>query len=69
MSADGMTKLPCPKEFGAILGTATLTGLFAIGLAFVPPKTIRKLFPPLITGTMLLFIGAALIKSGVTNWA
>ncbi|GFZ49835.1 Purine permease [Saitozyma sp. JCM 24511] len=69
MSADGKTKLPCPDEFGAILGTATLTGVFAIALAFVPPRTIRKLFPPLITGTMLVFIGAALVKSGVTNWA
>jgi hypothetical protein len=42
MSADGKTKLPCPTEFGAILGTATLTGLFSIALAFVPPKIIRK---------------------------
>ncbi|WVQ80592.1 hypothetical protein IAT38_002697 [Cryptococcus sp. DSM 104549] len=66
---DGVTKLPCPAEFGAILGTATLTGLFAIALAFVPPRAIRKTFPPLITGTMLMFIGAALVKSGVNNWA
>ncbi|KIR97681.1 NCS2 family nucleobase:cation symporter-2 [Cryptococcus deuterogattii 2001/935-1] len=66
---DGITKLPCPDEFGAILGTATLTGIFAIGLAFVPPKAIRKAFPPLITGTMLMFIGAALVSSGVNNWA
>ncbi|WVQ96881.1 hypothetical protein IAU59_003988 [Kwoniella sp. CBS 9459] len=69
MSEDGKTKLPCPKEFGAILGTATLTGLFAIALSFVPPRAIRKMFPPLVTGTMLMFIGAALVKSGVTNWA
>ncbi|KAE8540316.1 hypothetical protein D1P53_003261 [Cryptococcus gattii VGV] len=66
---DGITKLPCPDEFGAILGTATLTGIFAIGLAFVPLKAIRKAFPPLITGTMLMFIGAALVSSGVNNWA
>ncbi|ORY20996.1 permease family-domain-containing protein [Naematelia encephala] len=66
---DGVTKLPCPEEFGAILGTATATGAFAILMAFVPPRFIRKLFPPLVTGTMLLFIGAALVKSGVTNWA
>jgi NCS2 family nucleobase:cation symporter-2 len=69
LAEDGVTKLPCPEEFGAILGTATLTGLFAIALAFIPPKFIRKLFPPLITGTMLVFIGAALVRSGVTNWA
>ncbi len=69
MAADGVTKLPCPAEFGAILGTSTLTGLFAIGLTFIPPRIIRKLFPPLITGTMLVFIGAALVSSGVNNWA
>ena len=38
-------------------------------MAFIPPRIIRKLFPPLITGTMLMFIGAALITSGMTNWA
>jgi len=68
MSEDGKTKLPCPAEFGAILGTSVVTGIWAIGLAFVPPRIIRKLFPPLITGTMLVFIGAALVKAGVTNW-
>ncbi|PWN32655.1 putative purine permease [Meira miltonrushii] len=67
-AADG-TKLPCPKEFGAILGTASLTGLFFIGLAFIPPKLIRRLFPPLIVGMMLFLIGASLVKSGITNWA
>lgn len=67
-AADG-TKLPCPKEFGAVLGTASLTGLFFIGLAFIPPKIIRRLFPPLIVGMMLFLIGASLVKSGITNWA
>lgn len=38
MSADGKTRLPCPEEFGAILGTSVLTGLWGIGLAFVPPR-------------------------------
>lgn len=46
MAADGVTKLPCPSEFGAILGTATTTGLFAVGLSFVPPKLIRKVSSP-----------------------
>lgn len=62
-------KLPCPDEFGAILGTSALTGILAIGMAFIPPRLIRKIFPPLVTGTMLMFIGAALVTSGVTNWA
>ena len=59
MSEDGLTKLPCPKEFGAILGTSVATGVWAIALAFVPPRIIRKLFPPLITGCMLVFIGVS----------
>lgn len=63
------TKLPCPREFGAVLGTGALTGLFAILLAFVPPKAIQRAFPPLIIGTMILFIGASLVTSGITNWA
>ncbi|BEJ13579.1 hypothetical protein CspHIS471_0307530 [Cutaneotrichosporon sp. HIS471] len=63
------TKLPCEAEFGAILGTTIATGAFAIALAFVPPRIIRKLFPPLICGLMLTLIGGVLITSGVTNWA
>lgn len=63
------TKLPCETEFGAILGTSIATGAFAIALAFVPPKIIRKLFPPLICGLMLTLIGGVLITSGVQNWA
>lgn len=62
-------KLPCPEEFGAILGTSTLTGILAIALAFTPPRYIKKMFPPLVTGSMLMFIGATLVHSGVTNWA
>lgn len=46
-----------------------VTGILAIALAFIPPRFIRKIFPPLVTGTMLMFIGAALVTSGVTNWA
>ncbi|CAK9785486.1 nucleoside transporter [Cutaneotrichosporon oleaginosum] len=68
-TAEDGTRLPCPREFGAILGTGALTGIFAIALAFVPPKTIRKAFPPLVIGTMICFIGASLVSAGITNWA
>lgn len=67
-AADG-TKLPCPREYGALLGTGALTGLLAIALSFVPPRVIRKAFPPLIIGTMIMFIGASLVTSGIANWA
>lgn len=63
------TKLPCPEEFGAILGTGALTGAYAIGLAFVPPRILKRAFTPIVIGTMIFFIGASLVTSGVTNWA
>lgn len=63
------TKLPCPEEFGAILGTGALTGAYAICLAFVPPRFLKRCFTPIVIGTMITFIGASLVSSGVTNWA
>ncbi|KAJ1033839.1 hypothetical protein NDA16_000047 [Ustilago loliicola] len=68
VGANGV-KLACPKAVGAFMGTCCLCGLIAVAMAFIPPKAIRKLFPPLIVGMMLTLIGASLVKSGVTNWA
>ncbi|TKY89833.1 hypothetical protein EX895_001130 [Sporisorium graminicola] len=65
----GGVKLPCPEAMGAFLGTCCLCGLIAIVMAFIPPRAIRKLFPPLIVGMMLALIGASLVKSGIQNWA
>ncbi|GAA5827822.1 hypothetical protein JCM11251_007690 [Rhodosporidiobolus azoricus] len=62
-------KLPCREAYGAILGTATVVAPIAILLSFSPPKYLRKLFTPLITGSILLTIGLALMSSGITNWA
>lgn len=68
IGANGV-KLACPEAVGAFMGTCCLCGLIAVGMSFIPPKAIRKLFPPLIVGMMLTLIGASLVKSGVTNWA
>lgn len=65
----GGTKLPCPKAVGAFMGTSCLCGLLAVAMSFIPPKGIRKLFPPLIVGMMLTLMGASLVESGITNWA
>ncbi|GAA5885630.1 hypothetical protein JCM3774_001998 [Rhodotorula dairenensis] len=67
-AADG-TKNPCPEAFGALLGTGSVVGIIAILFAFTPPRILRKLFPPLITGSILLCIGLSLMSSGITNWA
>ena len=38
-------------------------------MAFVPPKTLRKLFPPMVTGVVLLLGGVNLVSAGINNWA
>jgi len=67
-AADG-TKLPCPEGYGAILGTASLCALLEIGLSFMSPNLLRKLFPPIVTGPTVMLIGVHLIESGFKGWA
>jgi len=67
-AADG-TPLPCPKGYGAILGTASLCALLEIGLSFLRPATLKRLFPPIVTGPTVMLIGASLIQSALQGWA
>jgi uric acid-xanthine permease len=57
-------RLPCPDGYGAILGTACVCALLEIGLSFMPPKALKKAFPPLVTGPVVLLIGVSLIGTG-----
>ncbi|KAI9303743.1 permease family-domain-containing protein [Cunninghamella echinulata] len=67
---DGSIKnLPCPKAWGAILGTSMVCSLFEIGISFLPPKTIRRVFPPAVSGATILLIGCSVIKSALDDWA
>jgi NCS2 family nucleobase:cation symporter-2 len=67
-AADG-TPLPCPKGYGAILGTASLCALLEIGLSFMSPSVLKKLFPPIVTGPTVMLIGVSLIQTGFEGWA
>ncbi|KAK8218933.1 purine permease [Phyllosticta capitalensis] len=62
-------KLPCPEGYGAIIGTAALCGLLEVFLSFLPPKTLKRLFPPIVTGPTVLLIGVSLIQTGFEDWA
>ncbi|KAH9908873.1 Xanthine/uracil permease [Xylariomycetidae sp. FL2044] len=66
--ADG-TKLPCPDGYGALLGTAAVCALIEILIAFIPPKVMLKIFPPIVTGPTVMLIGISLIETGFKNWA
>lgn len=60
--------LPCPKGYGAILGTCAVCSLLEILISFVPPKILLRLLPPIVTGPTVSLIGLHLIESGFKNW-
>ncbi|OAP56306.1 hypothetical protein AYL99_09485 [Fonsecaea erecta] len=68
LDADG-NRLPCPDAYGALIGTCALCALVEIALSFLPPKALRKIFPPIVTGPTVILIGVSLIESGFQNWA
>jgi uracil-xanthine permease len=38
-------------------------------MSFTPPRVLRKIFPPLVTGPTVMLIGVKLVQSGFQNWA
>jgi len=38
-------------------------------MSLVPPKILQRIFPPMVSGTVILMIGASLVgTSGISNW-
>lgn len=68
LDADGQ-RIACPDAYGALIGTCAVCALVEIGLSFLPAKTLRKIFPPIVTGPTVILIGVSLIESGFSNWA
>ncbi|KAK5210494.1 hypothetical protein LTR47_000386 [Exophiala xenobiotica] len=66
--ADDGTQLPCPEAWGAILGTMLVTVLVQILMSLVPPRLLNKIFPKIVTGSLLLLVGVYLIGNGMQNW-
>ncbi|KAI5286926.1 hypothetical protein KEM54_006379 [Ascosphaera aggregata] len=62
-------QLPCPEGYGAIVATCIVCALLEVCLSFIPSKALKKLFPPLVTGPVVLLIGVHLIGSGLQDWA
>ncbi|KAH0840936.1 hypothetical protein AYO21_11015 [Fonsecaea monophora] len=68
LDAEG-NRLPCPDAYGALIGTCALCALVEIALSFLPPKALRRIFPPIVTGPTVILIGVHLIETGFMNWA
>ncbi|CAH6722227.1 putative purine permease [[Candida] jaroonii] len=58
----------CPDAYGRIIATSCVTALIEILLSFIPPKALQKIFPPLVTGPVVLLIGISLVESGFQDW-
>ncbi|KAK9456532.1 permease family-domain-containing protein [Dipodascopsis uninucleata] len=68
VDADG-NKLPCPDGYGALIGTSCLCALLEVFLSFAPPKALKKIFPPIVTGPTVLLIGVSLVGTAFEGWA
>lgn len=67
ISEDG-TYLPCPDAFGAILGTVLCTVWIQVAMAFCPPRVIKRVFPTMVSGTLLLLLTVYLGGAGMKSW-
>lgn len=74
--ADGYCKtddegafLACPDAYGRWLGTIMVGAFLEIALSFMRPGAIKKIFPPIVTGTVVSLIGASLVGVGLKYWA
>ena len=54
--------------YGKFIGTCLVGALLEILLSFVPPGILKKLFPPIVTGTTVFCIGVALTGTGLKYW-
>lgn len=61
-------KLPCPEAWGAMLGTMLCTVWVQILMSLVPPKILNRIFPKIVTGSLLVLVGVYLIGNGMQNW-
>jgi len=50
--------------YGVIMGASLIGGVFEIGLGFCI-KPLRKFFPPVVTGTVVMAIGLSLVSVGI----
>jgi uracil-xanthine permease len=54
--------------YGKFLGTCLVAAFLEIGLSFIPPRLLKKAFPPVVTGTCVTLIGAGLSVAGMKYW-
>lgn len=56
------------EAYGHLLGTILVCCWVQVAISFCPPRTLRRIFPPIVTGTCIILIGVSLITTGFENW-
>ncbi|KAK9815474.1 hypothetical protein WJX72_004255 [[Myrmecia] bisecta] len=56
------------EAYGRCLGTLMVCSWVVVAMSFMPPRVIRRVFPPLVPGVVIFLIGASLIQSALYNW-
>lgn len=65
LQAEGYT---FDEAYGKCLGTMLVCCWATTAMSFLPPRVIRRIFPPLVPGVVIFLIGAALLQSAFYNW-
>ncbi|CAM9488538.1 unnamed protein product, partial [Phaeothamnion confervicola] len=56
------------EAYGRFLGTCLCVCWIPILTSLIPPKALRRIFPPVVTGVTVFLIGAALVGTGIRTW-
>ncbi|GLC34611.1 hypothetical protein PLESTB_001242600 [Pleodorina starrii] len=56
------------EAYGKLLGTLMLCSIIPSLLSFFPIRMIKKIFPPIVCGVVIMLIGVHLIGAGFKNW-
>lgn len=65
MKADGIDP---EVAYGKMLGTVMVCCFLEFFVSFLPPKTIKRMFPPMISSITIMLIGVALTGTGMKYW-
>jgi len=56
------------EAYGRFLGTLLVCCFIEVAFSFLPAKALRATFPPVVTGTVVILIGANLLGTGFSYW-
>mmetsp|Transcript_33222 Transcript_33222/g.48777 ORF Transcript_33222/g.48777 Transcript_33222/m.48777 type:complete len:583 (-) Transcript_33222:111-1859(-) len=54
--------------YGKMLGTSIVCCFLELFLSILPPKTLKRLFPPIVSSVTVMLIGVALTGTGMKYW-